>query len=197
MALQALRKINGRLKFLYRNQSFLSTSLRRLLCNALIQPHFDFACAAWYPCLNKNFKNKIQVAQNKCIRFCLNLGNRSHIGAKEFEAINWLPTKERFEQCLCVGIFKFIAKAAPLYISEMFFPVEQSQTTRRSLNKLRIPYHKTNHGLKMLSYVGPRLWNTLPNSLKSVNGVNNFKHKSKELFFDNLRAREEDPYIYY
>ena len=197
MALQALTKINGRLKFLYRNQSFLSTSLRRLLCNALIQPHFDFACAAWYPCLNKNFKNKIQVAQNKCIRFCLNLGNRSHIGAKEFEAINWLPTKERFEQCLCVGIFKFIAETAPLYISEMFFPVEQSQTTRRSLNKLRIPYHKTNRGLKMLSYVGPRLWNTLPNSLKSVNGVNNFKHKSKGLFFDNLRAREEDPYIYY
>ena len=75
MALQALTKINGRLKFLYRNQSFLTASLKRLLCNALIQPHFDFACAAWYPCLNKNFKNKIQVAQNKCIRFCLNLGN--------------------------------------------------------------------------------------------------------------------------
>ena len=75
----------------------------------------------------------------------------------------------------------------------MFFPVEQSQTTRRSLNKLRIPYHKTNRGLKMLSYVGPRLWNVLPNSLKSAESVNNFKHKSKELFFDNLRAREEDP----
>ena len=137
------------------------------------------------------------MAQNKCIRFCLNLGNRSHIGYNEFEAINWLPTKERFEQCLCVGIFLFFAEAAPLYISEMFFPVEQSQITRRSLNKLQIPYQRTNRGLKMLSYVGPRLWNILPNSLKSVNSVNNFKHKSKELFFYYLRAREEDPYIYY
>jgi len=35
------------------------------------------------------------------------------------------------------------------------------------------------------------------NSLKSAKSVNSFKHKSKELFFDNLRAREEDPYIYY
>ena len=26
------------------------------------------------------------------------LGNKFHIGTKEFEAINWLPTKERFEQ---------------------------------------------------------------------------------------------------
>ena len=87
MALQALTKINGRLKFLYRKQSLLSGSLKRLLCNALIQPHFDFACPAWYPCLNKKFRKKIQVAQNKCIRFCLSLGDRSHVGASEFKVI--------------------------------------------------------------------------------------------------------------
>ena len=97
MALHALTKINAKLKFLYRKRSFLSTSLRRLLCNALIQPHFDFACLAWYPCLNRKFKKKVQVAQNKCIRFCLNLGNRAHIGMKESKIINWLPTKGRFE----------------------------------------------------------------------------------------------------
>ena len=96
MALQALTKINGRLKFLYRKQNFLSSSLKRLLCNALIQPHFELASPAWYPCLTKKFRKKIQVAQNKCIRFCLSVGERSHIGATEFKAINWLPTKERF-----------------------------------------------------------------------------------------------------
>ena len=42
MASQALGKINGRLKFLYRKRGFLTPSLKRLLCNALIQPHFDF-----------------------------------------------------------------------------------------------------------------------------------------------------------
>ena len=46
MALQALGKINGRLKILYRKKGFLTPSLKRLLCNALIQPHFDFACLA-------------------------------------------------------------------------------------------------------------------------------------------------------
>ena len=53
MALHALTKVNAKLKFLYRKRSFLSTCLRRLQCNALIRPHFDFACLAWYPCLNK------------------------------------------------------------------------------------------------------------------------------------------------
>ena len=39
MVTKVLGLINGRLKFLYRKQTFLTYSLRRLLCNALIQPH--------------------------------------------------------------------------------------------------------------------------------------------------------------
>ena len=40
MALRVLQKANGRLSFLYRKQSFLNYKLRRMLYNALIQPHF-------------------------------------------------------------------------------------------------------------------------------------------------------------
>ena len=76
MALYVMDKINKKIKFLYRKSQFLTTSLRRLLCNALIQPHFDYACSAWYPNLNKGLKKKLQITQNKCMRFCLQLGNR-------------------------------------------------------------------------------------------------------------------------
>ena len=56
MALNVVSKINTRLKFLYRKNKFLSPQLRRLLCNALIQPRFDYACSVWYPTLRKNLK---------------------------------------------------------------------------------------------------------------------------------------------
>ena len=46
MALKVISKINCRLRFLYRKNRFLSQPLRKLLCNALIQPHFDYACSA-------------------------------------------------------------------------------------------------------------------------------------------------------
>ena len=105
MALKVLGKINGRLKFLYRKQSFLSPSFKRLLCNALIQPHFDFANLAWYTNLNKKLRKKLQAGQNKCIRFCLGMGNRDHIGAVEFKKINWLPTRERYEQSILTSIY--------------------------------------------------------------------------------------------
>ena len=42
MALRVIEKINSRLKFLYRKNRFSDAPLRRPLCNALIQPHFDY-----------------------------------------------------------------------------------------------------------------------------------------------------------
>ena len=71
MANKVIRKVNARLKFLHRKNKCLSSNLRRLLCNALIQPHFDYACSVWYPNLSKELKNRIQTLQNRCIRFCL------------------------------------------------------------------------------------------------------------------------------
>ena len=73
LALKVMKKINGgKLKFLYRKNRYLTKELRRMPCNVLIEPHFDDACPTWYPNLNEKMKKKIQVMQNKCIRFCLN-----------------------------------------------------------------------------------------------------------------------------
>ena len=87
MATNMLEKINGKLKFLYRKQNYLDKSLRRLLLSALIQRRFEYAFTSWYPGLNKRLFKKIQTAQNKCIRFYLNLKNTAHIGVTELKAI--------------------------------------------------------------------------------------------------------------
>ena len=67
MALKIINKINGRFEFLFKKKRYLTPYLKRHLCNALIQPHFDHACSAWYPNLNKKFKSKLQPVQNRCI----------------------------------------------------------------------------------------------------------------------------------
>ena len=106
MALNVIRKVNSRLKFLYRKNAFLTPNLRRLLCNALIQPNFDYVCSAWYPNLAQNLKKRLQSSQNKCIRFCLKLDYRSSINFLKFKRINWLPIKLKKSfsvyRCSCV-----------------------------------------------------------------------------------------------
>ena len=51
MARRVLKKINTKLNFLWKQCIYLKYSSRRLLCNALVQPHFDYGCTSWYPLL--------------------------------------------------------------------------------------------------------------------------------------------------
>ena len=197
MASNALSKINGRLKFLYRNHNFLDKDLRRLLSNALIQPHFDFACSTWFPVLNNNLTKKVQIAQNKCIRFCLNLDNMSHIGSKEFTEINWLPVKERVYQCINVNIFKYFHNMSPGYLSEMFTVADRSHFTRNSTMKLHLPFRNKTIGKQGLSYLGSKIWNNLSSYNKLSDSVNTFKHRIKETYFNDIRNKEQDIYFYY
>ena len=191
MALHVINKVNSRLKFLYRQNKFLSIPLRRLLCNAMIQPFFDYACNAWYPNLNKKLKTRLQAAQNKCIRFCLKLGDRSSLRSKDFEKINWLPIHERVSQYPVCSVYKFFAKSCPDYFDELYFPVENNGiNTRFSFQKLTLPRRNTNIGQKALSYIGPFLWNNLQNTLKSATSINAFKHSIKNHYFNELKKKE-------
>ena len=94
-------------KFSYRKNQFLTPELLWLLCNAIIQPHFDYACSACYPNLTQKLKMKLQVMQNKCIRFCRQLGKISTIFHKQFKNLTWLSVITRFEQCVISIVFKF------------------------------------------------------------------------------------------
>ena len=54
MANKVITKVNARLNFLHRKNKYL----HRLLCNALMQPHFDYACSVWYRNLSKKTKKQ-------------------------------------------------------------------------------------------------------------------------------------------
>ena len=117
--------------------------------------------------LPKKTKEKIQIMQNKCIRFCLRLDKMQHISLTEFRSINWLPTKERVHQCINAITFKFVNKNCPFYLNEIFEFAPHCRTdTRNSFARLKHSFRKTNTGQKTLSYIGPSLWNSLPETIK-------------------------------
>ena len=169
MALKFVNKINGKVKFLYRKNKFLTSELRRMLCNALIQPHFDYACTAWYPNLTEKTKKNIQNMQNtKCIRFCLRLDKMQHIFLTEFRSINWLSTKERVHQCINTITPNFVNKNCPFYLNEIFeFASHCIRDTRNSFAKLKHPFPKINTGQKTLSYIVSLCGAIYPKPLKN------------------------------
>ena len=53
MNLTMIEKANSRLKFLCGNIRFFDVALCILLCNALMQTHFDCVCIAWHSNLTR------------------------------------------------------------------------------------------------------------------------------------------------
>ena len=154
MALNVVNKINNKLKFLYRKNSFLTPALRRLLCNALIQPHFDYACSAWYPNLTKKLKHRIQTTQNKCIRFCLQLDKLKHLSHEEFEGLNWLPVTYIFKQCVNIIAFKYFNEQCPNYLNEVFnVAAENNFQLRGSFQKFQNVHFVKLIPVKLLSHI--------------------------------------------
>ena len=153
----------------------------------MIQPHFDNACSAWYPDLTQKLKKKLQIMQNKYIRFCLQLDKMSTISHKEFKDLNWLPVINKFEQCVISIVFRFISGNCPYYLNEVFkLAPEGNISLRNKFLKLKRPIRNTNTGQKALSFIGPSFWNQIPEALKNTDNLNTFKHNLKKHFFNQM-----------
>lgn len=113
-----IRKVNSRVKFLYRNKKFLNASSLKLLASSLILCHYDYGCSVWYSGLKANLKQKLQTAQNKTIRCVLNFHNRYHIGATELDKLGWLPIDLRVKQLKLCHMYRILNGLSPGYLRE-------------------------------------------------------------------------------
>ena len=155
MASSIIKKANARLKFLYRKRAYLTDYTKRLLVLSLIQCHFDYACSFWYHGLNSFWKNKLQVTQNKLIRFVLNLDHRSHIDRQHFASLNWLPVSKRVDLITLSHVYKIKNGQSPDYMLEHFVTQDSvhSYGTRSSQHGSFVPPKVKGFGLKSFAYL--------------------------------------------
>ena len=159
--------------------------LRRLPCNMMIKPFFDYTCPAWYPSLRKDLQKRLQVSQNNCVSFCLQLDKKARIGVAKFKEINWLNINNRFSQCVFSSIYNFFNSESPDYFNDFFFPAEPSNiNTQSSFQRLNQPLRKLS--LNSASYSGATLWNKLPIEIKRSRSTNKFKHNVKNYYLTKM-----------
>ena len=119
--------------------------------NALIQPHFDYGCTAWYPNLTKKLKDKLQVTKSKWIRFFLKLQCRKNISNEHFQKLNWPPINQRFKECVTSTVFKFVQNKCPAYMNEVFRSTENiRKNTKNNYLKVKPSFSKNQYRAKRL-----------------------------------------------
>ena len=90
-----------------------------------------------------------------------------HISEDNFRSINWLPTNKRVNQYINAITFEFVNNTCSYYLTEIFgFAPHCKIGTKNKFAKRKISFCKANMGQKSISFVGPSLWNNLPELIK-------------------------------
>ena len=99
--------------------------------------------------------------------------------------LHFLPIRARIEFKILLLIFKAIKHGEPSYLSDLLTPyVPQSNISLRSSGRLYEPIISTlASSERCFEYHAPRLYNILPDDIKSLNSVETFKKNLKTYIF--------------
>ena len=101
--------------------------------------------------------------------------------------LHFLPIRQRISFKICLLVFKCINNIAPNYLKDMLKLREQRRRSSRlddDYFRLKVPPRPNfSRSEGAFSYIGPKLWNDLPKSLRSLNSIEVFKKSLKAHFF--------------
>ena len=194
IACDILKKAGARLGFLYRHAHLLSEKTRKTLSTALILCHYDYACSSWYSHLSQYYKKRLQTMHNKVVRFILKMGPRTHIGQRELDRVGLLSVKDRVIQMKLNHVFKIFQGTAPDYLNAHFTRITSvhNYSTRGSPFNFIVPKIKGQASHTFFN-TAIRHWNLLPNSIKEINKLPQFKSAVKKHLSEQARLAEQNP----
>ena len=142
-------------------------------------------------------RHKLQVIQNKIVRFIFNLPARIHIGQAKLDALNILSIFDKVKQLRLNQVFKIRNGSCPIYLTGNFKAVsgQHNLGTRNSSYNYFVP--QVNSANQRTFYHGAVSdWNALPISIKVENNYNSFKCKSKRFLAARSMQKERSDITY-
>ena len=132
----------------------------------------------------KYLTNKLQSVQNAAAKMIFGINRYSRV-EPPLEKLHWLPVELRIHYKLLLLCFKCLHGFGPDYLSELLTPYQPKYGLRSSsANNLVLPRTSTKtFGDRTFSAAVPRLWNRLPNDVKTSKTVDCFKKRLKTHLF--------------
>ena len=190
-------KVNARLKFLYRNCKYFSIDTKKSLASALIQCYFDYSCSSWYAGLTVSLQNKLQVLQNKVVRFILDLPPRCRITNDMLRCIGFLNVNDRVRQLRLNHVFNIYHDTAPNYLKQHFNKVSNCHSrTRFSKFNFTVPKLKSfDSGTFYVNAISD--WNSLPDKIKQIEQKYSFKFEVKRHLLECAKLKGNSDIVSY
>ena len=147
-------------------------------------------CTVWAECSKDNLLRILRM-QKRAARVILDADTRAN-SVTLFKQLGWLAFHDEVKVNKCVLAYKRLNENCPAYISELLTTNHQKQSrssSRYSNNNFVTPgYRLKTEGGRSFSVTTCKLWNSLPQSIKTANVSNStFRTQIIKHFCDSYK----------
>ena len=180
---KALLKLNA----ISRITPYMDFNKKRLAVNAFFSSQFNYCPLIWM-CRNRTYYNKINRFHERCLRMIYNDKRSSFEDLLEKD--NSVSIHHKNLQALATEMFKVYNKTSPETMQEIFTIKEQGEYNLRNQADFVVPHFKSvNFGFESIRYIGPKIWESLPQDLKNKETIDSFKTAIKKWKPDSCPCR--------
>ena len=171
------KKAGSKISALSRITPYMNISKRRLIMNSFFASQFSYCPLIWM-FHSRTLINRINSLQERCLRLVYNdnISSFNELLAKDGS----ICFHHRNIHVLAIELFKLKNDLSPDFLNQVFERNEQNFLGRHSTYFKSRKISSTLHGSESLSYLGPRIWELLPDSLKNASNLTTFKNQIKK-----------------
>ncbi len=174
-------KLAPKVGLLRRLKQIVPSDCLKKIYQSTVQSHIDYCLPVWGFTSDVHI-DRVQRLQNRAARIILGNYSGDIRGIDLVRELGWMNVRQRRDYFTLVLVYKALHGLAPAYVNDLFTfsrDIQTYSTRSTCTSQLHIPRVRKQVFKQSLQFNGPRLWNTLPEMVRSSCSLSVFKHKCK------------------
>ena len=187
------KKASQKLNALSRIASSLKFDQRKTIMNAFITSQFSYAPVIWM-FHSRRLNNRINHIHERALRIVYKdyTSSFDELLLKD----NSFKIHHRNLQKLAIEMFKIKLDIAP-EIMKSVFRIDQNTYSLRNNDRFKSRnVHTVQFGIETATFLGPKIWNSVPNDIKNSASLSEFKEKIKAWYPENCPCKLCKTYVF-
>ena len=180
-------KASRKMHALARISPYMDIPKKRMLFNAFFKSQFSYCPLTWM-CHSRRLNNKINILHERCLRIIYT--DKQSSFEELLKKDKSVSIHHQNIRSLAIEMYKVSKGLAPDIFTNIFKIRDNVSYDLRHLSDFEVPrVSSLYNGTETMSYLGPKVWDILPNEIKEKATLEAFKAAIKEWKPENCPCR--------